>query len=219
VGDGSTVCYEAKVLLEQLLPGLPSFERIEAEHGQLYEELTLRRNRIPAEALYPDCFTVERQTSLFLYAMTRRLKPNHILETGVANGNSSFFFLHALQQNERGLLHSVDVGHRVGALVNGDERSRWDLQVIHAVRLRAAFVDYVRHLPELDVFFHDSDHTSKWQQFEYSVALNRLGPQSFFASDDVDLSCAFADFCGVHGLNPFFLIDRRKVFGVARVKH
>lgn len=178
----------------------------------------MRRSRLPAEALYPDSYTLERQTSLFLYAMTRRAKPNHILETGVANGSSSFFFLHALQQNTQGTLHSVDLGHQVGALVHDDERSGWDLHVIRAVRARADFVDYVRQLPELDVFVHDSDHTRKWQRFEYGVALNRLRPQGFLASDDVDSSWAFSDFCRVHRLSPYFLLDRRKVFGVARAR-
>ncbi|MGH7722017.1 MAG: class I SAM-dependent methyltransferase [Candidatus Dormibacteria bacterium] len=218
VGDGTTVFYEAEDILEQLLPGQPSFEQIKVEHGELDAELGLRRRQMPAAPLYPDSFTVERQTSLFLYALTRRARPHHILETGVANGSSSFFFLHALRLNKHGTLHSVDLGQQVGALVHDDERSDWDLHILRAVRARADFVDYARRLPELDIFVHDSDHTRKWQRFEYGVALGQLRPQGFLTSDDVDSSWAFSDFCRLHRLSPYFLLDRRKVFGVARAR-
>ena len=41
------------------------------------------------------------------YAAVRALKPNCVIETGVANGVSSSYLLLALRKNGRGCLHSV----------------------------------------------------------------------------------------------------------------
>ncbi len=36
-------------------------------------------------------------------------------------------------------------------------------------------------------------------------------------SDDADASYAFLDFCNNHKLNPVFLYDLRKIFGIAKI--
>src|SRR5579863_1639110 len=46
---------------------------------------------------------------LELYALTRLLRPQHILETGVSSGVSSTHFLMGLRTNRRGTLHSIDL--------------------------------------------------------------------------------------------------------------
>ena len=217
VGDGSTVSYDAATLLEQLIPGPPAYDHLKEEHTEVFAELMARRQIQVSEPLYRSQLSVERETSLFLYALTRRSKPLHILETGVANGNSSFVFLTALARNGTGTLHSVDVGDQVGALVTSTERADWDLHVLHAVRLREAFLAHIRRLPPLDLFMHDSDHTAKWQRMEYEAALCRLVPGGYLASDDVDSSRAFVAFCRAHDLRSHFMIDRFKVFGITHI--
>src|SRR5579871_105612 len=45
-----------------------------------------------------------------LYALTRLLKPRHVLEVGVSSGVSSAYFLKALERNgNSGKLHSIDL--------------------------------------------------------------------------------------------------------------
>jgi predicted O-methyltransferase YrrM len=43
-----------------------------------------------------------------IYVIIRALKPNIIVETGVANGASSFYLLLALKRNKKGHLFSID---------------------------------------------------------------------------------------------------------------
>jgi hypothetical protein len=57
-----------------------------------------------------------------LYAMTRLLQPNHIVETGVSSGISSAHFLLALEKNRSGVLHSIDFPtHQRGPVLQADE--------------------------------------------------------------------------------------------------
>src|SRR5437867_6496062 len=46
---------------------------------------------------------------LLQYAAIRALRPEVVVETGVANGVSTAYLLLALQQNGRGMLHSIDL--------------------------------------------------------------------------------------------------------------
>ena len=54
------------------------------------------------------------------YAAVRALRPDCIVETGVANGVSSSYLLLALQKNKRGHLHSIGLGDRAFLLVGRD---------------------------------------------------------------------------------------------------
>ena len=57
-----------------------------------------------------------------LYALTRRMRPRHVLETGVLDGVGSLLVLEALAQNRRegvmGHLTSIDIDPYSGRLVN-----------------------------------------------------------------------------------------------------
>src|SRR5271170_649690 len=54
-------------------------------------------------------FYAQFRAPLDLYAMTRLLRPIHVIETGVSSGVSSAHFLLALRANGRGTLHSIDL--------------------------------------------------------------------------------------------------------------
>jgi predicted O-methyltransferase YrrM len=68
----------------------------------------------------------------------------------------------------------------------------------------------------IDMFFHDSDHSYRNQEHEYSVFYERLRPGGFLVSDDIDASYAFLDFCRRHSVRPGVLIAQRKLLGVVR---
>jgi hypothetical protein len=51
---------------------------------------------------------IEIDAPLELYAMTRLLRPRHIVEVGVSSGVSSAYLLQALERNGQGTLHSID---------------------------------------------------------------------------------------------------------------
>jgi predicted O-methyltransferase YrrM len=153
-----------------------------------------------------------------LYALVRTLRPGIVLETGVANGHSSFFILRALRANGCGELHSIDRSAQVGCLLSGDERSSWHLHVLHPQGLRKHFLQILDALPAIDLFLHDSDHSYFWQSFEMQAALKKLSAKGVLASDDCDGGYAFLDVCHQANLRPVFLVEARKVFGLAFLK-
>jgi len=91
---------------------------------------------------------IEIDAPLELHAITRLLRPEHVVEVGVSSGVSSAYLLAALERNRRGTLHSVDLpstprrsasSHRAswsippgwssGWAVPPRLRPRWDLRL------------------------------------------------------------------------------------------
>ncbi|SHG91127.1 class I SAM-dependent methyltransferase [Streptoalloteichus hindustanus] len=173
------------------------------------------RAETTADLPYPRHFDVEDESARTLYLLARAVRPEHVLETGVANGRSTWWILRALRRNGRGRLHSFDVRGDVGGYLSAEERDGWDLRLLRS-RSRRSWSAALASLPPLDLFVHDSHHTYGWQWLEYTGALSRLRPGSVLASDDADASYAFSAFCERHTLQPHYLFDRRKVFAAAR---
>jgi predicted O-methyltransferase YrrM len=63
-----------------------------------------------------------------LYALTRLLRPNHIVEVGVSAGVSSAYFLRAFERNGHGKLHSIDLPEpQIGSAFSLKKNSAWCL--------------------------------------------------------------------------------------------
>jgi predicted O-methyltransferase YrrM len=165
---------------------------------------------------YPDEYGIEGGTAQLIYSLVRSQRPSTIVETGVANGVSSFIMLAALEHNGAGTLHSFDVSHDVGSLVARRDTSRWVLHVLNRQNAGSEFRRTIGSLPPIDLFFHDSDHSYGWQMLEFSVVSDRLASPSVFASDDIDASHAFMDFARSASMPFVALVDQRKVLGVAQ---
>lgn len=209
------VYFSATELLRQHLPSANAsdLELFRSEYALLQAELETRyaaRTSWP----YPSHFSVQGGCSFLLYALVRFLHPELVLETGVANGHSSFFLIRGMLRNGHGTLHSIDVNAEVGAVLNEVERSRWTLHLLQGRDFERQFAELARALPPVDLFFHDSDHWYRWHQFELGVALSRLRRPGILASDDVDYSFAFSDFCRERGLQPVYLADMQRVIGL-----
>ena len=52
---------------------------------------------------------IEIDAPLELHALTRLIRPTHVVEVGVSSGVSSAYLLNALAKNRYGVLHSVDL--------------------------------------------------------------------------------------------------------------
>jgi predicted O-methyltransferase YrrM len=187
------------------------------EFQELQAELDARTGRIQ---LPPDTceWAIEAETAFLLYVVVRLTRPALVVETGVANGASTYYFLHALTKNQVGRLVSTDVKSDVGKLISDGERGAWQLHCLNERSAGRDFEAIISSLPPIDVFFHDSDHTYRAQTLEYRIAFNALKEGGLLISDDVNYSYAFADFCKQHGLDPIYVLDRRKVIGIARVQ-
>ena len=164
---------------------------------------------------YPKEFRIDVEEAEILYSMTRALKPKVFVETGVADGTSSFFILEAMSKNNRGKLISIDIRSDVGKLIPEELKNRWDLRVIKG-NLKEGYRNAISKLGEIDIFLHDSDHTYNWQKLEYLSALPKLNKLGFLLSDDIDCSYAMIDFLDriKHKCKFYVLVTSRKIFGL-----
>jgi hypothetical protein len=89
---------------------------LRAEWGVL--RTTLDQRSGVRQLKYPTFYAVTSDSSFLLYALVRLRRPASILETGVANGHSTYFLLHALRANGTGRLYSVDISSDVGVLLD-----------------------------------------------------------------------------------------------------
>jgi predicted O-methyltransferase YrrM len=200
-------------------PGVhPENRRVELaavrmEYEELREEINGRYARL--DGAYPTRYAVEEGSSFLLYALVRSLRPGVVLETGVANGHSSFYILSALLANGHGVLNSIDRSAQVGGLLTNRERERWRLHVLKPNDLKRSFLEVLDSLAPLDLFIHDSDHSYSWISFELNAAIKKLAPGAVLASDDCDCCFAFLDVCRQVGVQPAILVESRKIFGLA----
>lgn len=112
-----------------------------------------------------------------LYALTRRMRPRHVLETGVLDGVGSLLVLEALAQNHRegvmGRLTSIDIDPYAGRLVS----RRPDLAPYWRPVTGDSRDVLPRLLPELervDLFINDSAAGRDLQARELELVLPSL---------------------------------------------
>ena len=131
------------------------------------------------------------------YIVTRCLKPNCVVETGVSFGVSSAFILKAMSVNNAGRLISIDcpqlgkdATRDTGAAIPDSLRSRWSL---HLGRSSELLPGIFREVGQVDMFIHDSLHTEQNMRFELGAAWPVIRPGGALISDDIQGNCAFTD--------------------------
>ena len=156
------------------------------------------------------------------YLTCRILRPAAVLETGVAHGVTSAFILKALEANDAGCLHSIDLpplganaDEFVGILVPQDLRKRWHL---HRGSSRRTLPGLLHDLGRVDVFVHDSLHTYGNMAWEFRTVAPYLGRPGVVLADDVENNAAFLEW--VNQTGPAFWatlqeIEKKDLFGVS----
>jgi predicted O-methyltransferase YrrM len=185
---------------------------LRAEFEPLVAELADRARAKAAQ--FPTLFHSTPAMGFVLYALTRLHRPTTVVETGVADGHSSFFLLRAMAANGTGSLISLDVDPAAGGLLGDAERARWRLELVDPNDPKRALETTLAELGTIDVFFHDSCHDYRWQEFELDAGWRHLAPDGLVLCDDVDDSFAFIDFCATTDRRPVLLVEPNKVFGV-----
>jgi len=157
---------------------------------------------------------------VYLYAVVRTVRPQTMVETGVANGFSTAFSLLALQANGGGHLHSIDLPREVGrdyepgTFYEGEGRAgipagaepgwlipehlkeRWTLIL---GRSQEELPPLLERLGTIDTFMHDSEHSFDCMWFEFSAAWPALRQGGVLVSDDVNSTQAFGQFAAQEG--------------------
>jgi len=147
----------------------------------------------PASAAMHDADT---DLSSFCYVICRALRPRNVVETGVGSGVTTSFILQALAANGEGHLWSIDlppIGAEefAGSFVPQHLRNHWTL--IRG-RSRNVLPRLIQDLAAVDVFLHDSLHTTRNMTFEFQAAWQTLPPGGVLISDDIHMSKAFTRF-------------------------
>lgn len=167
------------------------------------------------------------------WCLTRHLRPEKVVETGVARGMTSRFLLEALEHNGSGRLWSVDLPPaldrdlhaQIGIAVPRRLAGRWTY--VHGSS-RRRLPPLLAAIEPIDLFIHDSNHTARNLLFELRHAWQSLASGGFLVADDVDLNCGFHAFLGEHERSPALVChaeplvpdhprqDERGVFGIVR---
>ena len=131
------------------------------------------------------------------YLMCRLLEPAVVVETGVAYGVSSAFILRALEENGRGVLHSVDLPPLRpeyemfwGIAVDGAPKGRWRL---HRGSSRRVLPRLLEEVDTVDIFVHDSLHTYRNMRREFEKTWPYLRTGGVILADDVERNRAFGE--------------------------
>jgi Methyltransferase domain len=158
------------------------------------------------------------------WCLTRHLSATNVLETGVGHGITSRGLLEALAVNGAGHLWSIDLppltisarNREIGVAV--PERLRGNWSYLHGSS-RRRLPGLLARLGEIDLFVHDSRHTTRNVLFECERAFAALRPGGFLLVDDLDANRGFARFAARHpdaDLIVAFADDHQRLFGVAR---
>ncbi len=144
---------------------------------------------------WSDCDRAQAQAIWCIVAHTR---PAAVVETGVAHGVTSRVILEGLARNESGRLWSVDLPavdsklhSEIGIAVPTALRSRWTyVEGTSRERLRPLLAG----IGQLDLFVHDSLHTSRNLHFELDSAWPVVRPGGVVVVDDIDHNLGFRTF-------------------------
>jgi hypothetical protein len=158
-----------------------------------------------------------------VWCATLHTRPSHVVETGVARGFTSRVVLEAFERNGFGHLWSIDIP----PLIETDLQVETALAVPDRLRRRWRYLQGSsrRRLPALisilgniDLFVHDSMHTTRNVAFELTQVGLALRAGGICVVDDVERNSGFAKFCRAHTDWPStagMADDQRAVIGVA----
>lgn len=164
-------------------------------------EVEERTRRLLGEIRAADAFSQRwAADSLFArlcYLACRLIKPETVVETGVAYGVSSAYILKALEQNGRGTLHSVDLPplrreyeRFWGVAVPDGLREGW---ILRRGSSRRVLPGLLRETGPVGLFVHDSLHTRRNMRHEFDTVWPNLRPGGILLADDVERNSAFTD--------------------------
>jgi hypothetical protein len=149
---------------------------------------------------------------LMLYYIIRYVKPEIVVETGVASGLSSAIILCAMHENQSGHLYSIDLppnacdnisptnthisladGARYGSFKTGKYIPdylyyRWTLKYGDSKEILGGLLEEIGNI---DIFFHDSLHTEDHMRFEYETSWSKIKHNGLLISHDVIWNDAF----------------------------
>jgi predicted O-methyltransferase YrrM len=176
---------------------------------------------------------VSMEDGLLLFGLTRAIKPQVVIETGVAAGVSSSFISAALIENGSGMLYSVELPpehadrrQQDGVSFAWPERGvGWAIPAEISAGIgdrRVLVLDDVRHalprllgqLPQVDMFFHDDLHTPAQILWECELVWPELSTGGVLVVDDADFG--WMRFARRHGLSGDVMCNLQRLTAARR---
>jgi hypothetical protein len=173
-----------------------------------------------------DALGVTLADGIVLYGLVRALRPEFVVETGIATGVSTSFISAALIENGAGRLYSIDLPPQDAASRVYPDGSRssafgpgWAVpdEICSAIGnrheviledVRTALPALLFRLPQIDLFFHDDLHLPSHMLWEYRTVWPRLAHGGVLASDDINYG--WLRFCRTlsMGKHSYFNLER-----------
>ena len=128
-----------------------------------------------------------------LYLLTKKLKPDIAVETGVQIGGSTHAILKAMTENSRGVLHSVDIGKffvhdykhvaHIAPLVTTEEEKHWKFTCGNSQKVLPSLVNKIGMF---DLFCAGHTHTYEIQKHEGELCWSHIRDGGIFVLDRAD---------------------------------
>ena len=172
------------------------------EFAALYDDVTAslaRRGLLVGRGVYGGWDDGDAALARAAWCATLHTRPEHVVETGVARGITSRVVLEALERSGFGNLWSIDIP----PLIDTGLRAETAVAVPEHLRRRWRYLEGSsrRRLPTLvsalgrvDLFIHDSMHTTRNVAFELGQVWPALRDGGVVVVDDVERNSAFAAF-------------------------
>ncbi len=194
----TTRCHESAVLKEQVLDELG----VTLVDVTEFEEYQNARRQLAQKGIT----VAGAADTAILFSLCEQLKPESVLETGVAHGMSSLAILLAMDGTASGHLTSIDMPYRgstddsyVGQAVPESLRSRWSLLKLPD---RRGIPRALAGGASFDLVHYDSDKTRSGREFAYSLLWQAIKPGGLFLSDDINDDFVFFEFAEKVGVPP-----------------
>ncbi len=140
-----------------------------------------------------------------IYFVTRYMKPQVVVETGVAAGFSSHAFLSAMAENKKQTgssanLYSSDFPYfrlenpeqYIGILVPAELKENWSLHIDGDEKNLPAILSSVE---EVDLFHYDSDKRYSGREFAMKAICPKLSSRGVVIMDDINDNAFFMELC------------------------
>lgn len=139
-----------------------------------FEKIIRNKDNLP----FPIYFNADSSFSIICYALTRYLKPNIVLETGVGYGIVSNVVLQAMESNECGTLVSIDLppilarsGLFTGLSVPEHLKKRWKM---YFGSIRQQIPKVMKNTSDIGLFISDSANVYTLQRYEFEAVWDAL---------------------------------------------
>jgi hypothetical protein len=177
---------------------------------------------------------VSLEDGMVLYGIVRAMKPEYLIETGVAAGVSNSFLNAALLDNGFGNLYSIELPpaqsaagmHQDGGVFAWpDSGVGWAVapeireaigqrNVLILEDVRTALPALLERLPRVDLFFHDDLHTPDHMLWEYDTVWPHLSSKGLLLSDDSNFG--WIRFCRERGVKEGYCMNLQRLTAVRK---